>query len=83
MSPEFSAENNFICLKCDSHVKLSRNFVENHLRKHRLSLQEYLDKYDVPENKERLINVRLWVQNSEYLSRISGEWIGFPSFMYF
>ena len=80
MSPEFSAENNFICLKCDSHVKLSRNFVENHLRKHRLSLQEYLDKYDVPENKERLVNVRLWVQNSEYLSRISGEWRCFSSF---
>ena len=37
----------------------------------RLSLQDYLDKYDTPENRENLVNVRLWVQNTEYLNKIS------------
>ena len=37
----------------------------------RLSLQDYLDKFDSPENRERLVNVRLWVQNTEYLNKIS------------
>ena len=38
---------------------------------YRLSLQDYLDKFDTPENRERLVNVRLWVQNTEYLNKIS------------
>ena len=36
VSPEFSAEANFVCLKCSAETKLSRTFAENHLRKHRL-----------------------------------------------
>ena len=36
VSPEFSAESNFVCLKCSAETKLSRTFAENHLRKHRL-----------------------------------------------
>ena len=36
VSPEFSAETNFVCLKCSAETKLSRTFAENHLRKHRL-----------------------------------------------
>ena len=39
----------------------------------RLNLQEYLDKYDIPENKDKLVNIRLWVQNLEYLNKISGK----------
>ena len=38
---------------------------------YRLSLQDYLDKFDTPDNRERLVNVRLWVQNTEYLNKIS------------
>ena len=63
----------FRCLKCGQETKLARNFVVNHLRKHRLGLQEYLDKFDTPENQSRLASVRLWVQKEEYLSKISGE----------
>ena len=40
-SPEFSAET-FHCLKCSANIKLSRTFVENHLRKHRLVLDELI-----------------------------------------
>ena len=36
-----------------------------------MSLQDYLDKFDTPENREKLVNVRLWVQNTEYLNKIS------------
>ena len=63
----------FLCLKCSQETKLSRNFVVNHLRKHRLSLQEYLDRFDTPANQTKLASVRLWVQKEEYLSKISGE----------
>ena len=35
----WEAEPNFRCMKCQSDVKFSRNFVTNHLRKHRLDLQ--------------------------------------------
>jgi len=68
---DYSWETNFQCLKCSQEVKFSRNFVKNHLRKHRLNFQEYLDKYDIPENKEKLHRVRQWVQNEEYLTKIS------------
>eukprot|EP00090_Calanus_glacialis_P007449 TRINITY_DN15878_c0_g1_i2.p1 TRINITY_DN15878_c0_g1~~TRINITY_DN15878_c0_g1_i2.p1 ORF type:complete len:603 (-),score=178.26 TRINITY_DN15878_c0_g1_i2:5-1813(-) len=70
-SDDFSWETNFQCLKCSQEVKFSRNFVKNHLRKHRLSFQEYLDKYDSEENKDKLSRVRQWVQNEEYLNKIS------------
>ena len=32
---DFSWDTNFQCLKCSQEVKFSRNFVKNHLRKHR------------------------------------------------
>ena len=34
-SKDMSWESNFICLKCNQEVKYSREFVKNHLRKHR------------------------------------------------
>ena len=37
----WEAEPNFRCMKCQSDVKFSRNFVTNHLRKHRLDLQVF------------------------------------------
>ena len=63
----------FTCLKCSDNIKLSRSMVQNHLRKHRLSLQEYLDKYDLPENRDMLVNIRLWVQNQDYMLQLSGN----------
>ena len=41
VSPEFSAESNFVCLKCSAETKLSRTFAENHLRKHRLVIGRF------------------------------------------
>ena len=72
-SSDYQTEQMFLCLKCRQETKLARNFVVNHLRKHRLSLQEYLDKFDTPDNQSRLASVRLWVQKEEYLSKISGR----------
>ena len=72
-SSDYQTEQMFRCLKCSQETKLARNFVVNHLRKHRLSLQEYLDKFDTPENQSKLASVRLWVQKEEYLNKISGR----------
>ena len=69
----YSPEPMFSCLKCSDSVKISRSLVENHLRRHRLSLHEYLDKYDTPDNAEKLTNVRMWIQNEDYMFKISGE----------
>ena len=76
---EFLAEQVFHCLKCGQETKLTRSAVVNHLRRHRLSLQEYLDRFDTPTNQTRLGKVRLWVQEEEYLSRISGQRFSFYS----
>ena len=83
-SSDFLTEQ-FSCIQCGQETKLSRSLVVNHLRRHRLGLQEYLDKFDTPANQARLGRVRLWVQKEEYLSRISGQdlyWILF-SFLKF
>ena len=75
VSCDFLAEQMFSCLKCGQETKLGRSFVDNHLRRHRLSLQEYLDTFDTPDNQSRLATVRQWVQQEEYLNKISGEFL--------
>ena len=75
MSCDFLAEQMFSCLKCGQETKLGRSFVDNHLRRHRLNLQEYLDTFDTPDNQSRLATVRQWVQQEEYLNKISGEFL--------
>merc|ERR1719245_2000404 len=66
-----TSDQKFTCLKCSDNIKLSRSLVQNHLRKHRLSLQDYLDKYDLSENRDMLVNIRLWVQNQDYMLQLT------------
>ena len=72
-------EPQFHCLKCDQKVKHSRPSVQNHLRKHRLSLQEYLDRYNSFLKKHEFTDQSvLWrfdsAENLERLHRVR-QWV--------
>ena len=63
----------FGCEKCTEEVIYTKYPVVKHLKKHRMSLQDYCQKYDPQEKNEKLSLVRELIDREEFRAAIAED----------
>eukprot|EP00091_Calanus_sinicus_P024833 TRINITY_DN9121_c0_g1_i1.p1 TRINITY_DN9121_c0_g1~~TRINITY_DN9121_c0_g1_i1.p1 ORF type:complete len:239 (-),score=62.10 TRINITY_DN9121_c0_g1_i1:17-733(-) len=65
LSPTGSiAESMFECLKCGTKIMQTKELVTNHLKRHKFTIDEYIDNYSEEGNSDKFSAIVLWKTNA-------------------
>jgi len=66
------SESMFECLKCGTKIMQTQELVLNHLKRHKFTLEEYIDTYSEEGNSEKFSAIMIW-KNDDSSKEIKNE----------
>eukprot|EP00092_Neocalanus_flemingeri_P013914 GFUD01015009.1.p1 GENE.GFUD01015009.1~~GFUD01015009.1.p1 ORF type:complete len:1844 (+),score=612.96 GFUD01015009.1:251-5782(+) len=66
------AETMFECLKCGTKIMQTQELVLNHLKRHKFSLEDYIDNYSEEGNSDKFSAIMIW-KNDDSIKDIKAE----------